>query len=294
MFTGKCLKASFIRLYDEAGKYVGTERTMCKTWNCQRCSLALKSLFKKRVRHGSMAGPSYFITVTLRLAKNETASADSANRVLTVLLRRLKSRYPSLYYVKVPELTKKNQPHFHLMAGGFGVPTKDCCGRKMKGRHVHTYSKAWARQTCECLEHQIANIWLETTNDSYRVQVDAVYNARGAGAYMAKYFTKTFEEHRSLDDAGFSRRFAFSRNFPKLDKLQMAATKEDRWGHVEIIDRKAPDFYWQRMYYLEEVRRFATNRPDMMVQVGEEYLKREKIQETGRKVVRLLNANIPS
>ncbi len=181
-----------------------------------------------------------------------------------------------------------------MMIGGLNDTPVDCCGQKVLRKHVHPYSEAWAVMDCDCLEHTVARLWFEATSGtSYRVQVDKVYNSRGTGKYLSKYFAKTFAAHQRMEDAGFTNRFAFSRNFPKLDKLQMAGTKSDSWGHVEIIDRKRLDFRQLSEYYRAEVQRMQVNRPSMMAQEGEEYLKQELVVQKAKKFLRLVNENVP-
>lgn len=295
-----CPSRGYVRLYEDTGtgkngkrnhRRVGTMPTTCKTWSCRVCQKKLKAYFSQRVRHAVLTEPPcYFITVTFRNWSKGYRDARSAMESLTKLLRKVKERYPAMFYVKVPELTKAGQPHFHLMIGGLGIRI-DCCGRKQKGKHIHEFSFKWAGRKCGCLEHELAFEWVDITMDSYRVQVDMVYNAKGAGNYLSKYFAKTFEDHKACEAAGFSRRYSFSRNYPKLDKLGLQGTREGAWSKVERIDR--PAAHWRRNMLAKEVEETEKAKEELMAPVGERYLQDErKINQLKRLMIKVGGENV--
>lgn len=121
---------------------------------------------------------------------------------------------------------------------------------------------------CNCLEHVVASTWLGITGDSYVVQVDRVYKPQGAGSYLSKYFSKTFQDRQALEELGFKRRFAMSRNFPRLQRLRLLGTDEGRWSRVARYSN--PVRTSERAQFQDEVARTALER------VGDDYLKWEQ------------------
>lgn len=288
-----CTKKGFVRLFDSNNIFVGTLPTTCKTWGCSVCRRKLKQYFLMRIQYiASTEGPWYFITTTLRLAKGTLpADASSANKVLTAWLRHLKDGYPRLMYVKVPELTKNKQPHFHLMIGGL-KDRVDCCGPVYKGKHRHPVSRRSVNRVCKvnCLEHELGKVWLYVTGDSYRIQVDRVYNAHGAGNYLSKYFSKTFDDHKEMVQAGFNNRYSMSRNIPKLQRLKLKGTAEESWGRVERVNY--PSSRQLRQELMKEVRAAEVSPKEVLKKVGERYKIDELEVTQAKKIRRLLDADI--
>lgn len=272
-------------LYDKIG-YAGAARTACKTWSCIKCKKSLVSYFNKRVRYASRQEQSYFITVTFKMGKDRLRDAEYAEAKLTAWLRTLRKRYTELTYVKVPELTKKGQIHYHLMSTGIGDLTSSeiCCGKQDRGKHLHKKNQEWLRKVCYCLEHVFARAWYEITGDSFIVQVDRVYNAKGAGSYLSKYFSKGFGDRGDLEARGFKRRYSFSRNFPKLERMQYLGTKEEQWVRVERLD-KPPLAFERRL-----LDRMCDNTD--LEKVGELYEMEEAATLEIKQVTRRVNALI--
>ena len=176
------------------------------------------------------------------------------------------------------------------MIGGIGEK-RDCCGQVHKGKHNHSFTENNAK-VCKygCLEHWLRELWYGITGDSYRVQVDRVYNAGGAGNYLSKYFAKTFTQHKEMAEAGFARRYSMSRNIPKLARLQLEGTKEKEWGRVERID--LPARIELRQALDREVKATDISPKGALTKVGERYRIDELEVTQARKVLRLLDANI--
>lgn len=261
--------------------------TICKTWRCDQCSKSLMRYFHKRVRFACRQGPSYFITVTFRLANNVLHDAPYAQAVLTKFLRDLKSRFPTMWYLKVPELTKRGQIHYHLLVGRIGDRNQRnvCCGRVDQGRHLH--KKDWSffgNDVCGCLEHGVSRAWYLASGDSYVVQVDRVFNPKGAGSYLSKYFSKTFTDHAVMWDRGYKRRFIFSRNSPQMDKMQLQGTVEERWVRTERY--KMPTKRSANEFLRQQVARTS------LIRVGEQYIVDEEQDAETKRKVKKINAYI--
>ncbi len=108
-----CPKAGYVVLTSDRGQK-GAYRTICKSWSCRVCQKKKKSLFIEMVKHGcSVLGRCYSITLTFKMGLGEQRDARSAEGALRAFFRRLRRLYPNLQYLKVLEMTKKNQPHYH-------------------------------------------------------------------------------------------------------------------------------------------------------------------------------------
>ena len=171
---------------------------------------------------------SYFITVTYKASQERsTGTASSVAADWRELLRRLSPIYPNLKWFKVMELTKKKIPHLHLLVNGLGKQQASCQGK------MHPWKKAWLlEKDCNCLEHVWGREWHRVTGDSYIVAVRAIWEARGAVNYMAKYLQKTFDLREDMEARGWIRRYSCSRNWPR----SMAHIKgEGRWFKSEAV-----------------------------------------------------------
>ena len=135
---------------------------------------------------------------------------------------------------------------------------------------------------CQCLEHVVASSWLDLTGDSYRCQVDLVYNASGAGKYLSKYFSKTFVEHEEMVRAGFPRRYSFSRNFPQLERIQLEGTVNGDWSGVQRWGKLRSG----RVNYVPDLEVKRTDLP----RVGERYLIDEARVRKAKKLVKLISS----
>ena len=178
----------------------------------------------------SMVGQSYLITVTFRTDGVTLRSADSVKVVWTRFLRSFKSRYPNLKWARVIEATKRGQPHIHAIMAGMPGSTADC----KKGVKTKKHLLGICAQSHECLTHFVAKNWYDATGDSYIIDVKPVLGARGAARYLTKYLGKAMMYRQSLWDRGFKRFWSTSRNWPRLDKMQLRRTLDDEWKGIEF------------------------------------------------------------
>lgn len=237
--TGMCPRGGYIRMTTKSGLVVTTE-THCKTWSCISCRESTKRKVINRIRKGiSILGECYFITLTLRLGEGETLKdAAFVQQAWRALLKRLSYRHPQLFqtmaWLKVTELTKKGQPHLHLIVGGFGRETDK-------------------KELTECFR----DAWLRVTGDSYIVWVVKVTGEKGAAYYLCKYLTKGVMNREDMEARGFKRRWSSSANWPK-GETQLLGTKMNAWETVEFVSK--------HHYGTESVKREAKN------SVGHRYL----------------------
>lgn len=179
-------------------------------------------------------GPCAFITVTYRVASDTPLrNAASVAKDWRALWRKWKYSEPNqLHWLRVIELTKKGQPHLHVIVGPT-VSRIRCYGSTFD---VQTFKKRF--YSCDCLSHRLSRMWWATTGDSWIVHAVPVAGARGAARYLAKYLTKQ-ESFAPLLAAGFSRRWSRSRGFPAGGRLRLRTSIEENWRRTEISHRYA-------------------------------------------------------
>ncbi len=230
---GVCLKSGYIILESQTGRR-GAYKTICKSWRCVVCRKKLMALFIERVKLGSLTlGPLYFITFTWWQDGPQTLmdakSAEADWRAFLKALRR--DHLPNLEYMKIPELTKAGQVHFHTLIGGIGEPQGNC-------REGAAFNAVRHLNGCplpsDCLEHLVSRYWLAATNTSFVVFVEKVWDIKGLCWYLAKYMMKGFEDWQ-VGEAGFGKRWTRSHKWPKLPKMQLRGTLNKSWKKVDIL-----------------------------------------------------------
>lgn len=283
----QCPKAGFVLLYTGGETFV--RPTSCKTWGCTVCRKSLLSLVQGKMEYGCLTlEHSYFTTLTLRNAGPESLKdAVFVRKVWERLLKSLKAGpYPNLAWFKVIELTKKKQPHLHLLIGGIGELKAQCRIPDQKLR------KQWMEMTyqCPCVAHTIGRVWYELTG-AYIIDCKKVYAARGIATYLGGYLTKGYDDRSELEARGFLRRYSTSRNWPGNKRVRLRGTVEERWDGVTRIPRET--WNWQ---YLEG--RIKNERPaEIMERVGTDlahYLEERGVRARKRQVVKTLERIVNS
>ncbi len=178
--------------------------TVCKTWRCPTCRLKRHAMVKMRIVYGcTTLAASWFITLTYARDAAGNEDALSVGRDWYRFLRRLKTTNPNLCWFRVIELTKKSQPHLHLIVGGLETANELTIERDFRD--------AWAMATRR-----------RGAVQSFIVKAIKVQSAHKAAGYMAKYMVKAFYDHRlQLEQMGFLRRFSRSRNWPSPAPLHL-------------------------------------------------------------------------
>lgn len=212
-----CPREGEIWLSTKAGRMVRM-RTTCKTWRCRGCRDRLLSLFRLRVQNGvSALGPCALITTTYRLEASGPRPVQSVVRDWKDYSRRFLAS-EGLKWLKVTELTRKGQPHHHLVAGPIEGQVR-CYGRDFNFRR---YRERF--DSCACLSHRAARAWQITTGDSWMVHAMPVVSAGGAASYLGKYMTKTFLTPYT------TRRYSTSRGWPGSGHLELKQTGNGGWA----------------------------------------------------------------
>lgn len=194
--------------------YAAAVRTRCKTWTCLGCRETNRNRIMDRMQFGlSQLGTCFFITVTLRTVGKASGNgymirdARYVAKVWRALTYRLKRHYPLIQWFRIVEVTKKGQPHLHLLVGGL-------TGTKI----------------------EIWRTWRElyrksTGGDSYVVDVRHVLSQGGLAGYLAKYLVKNALVWEKLLRLGFSRRWTSSRGWPRFE-TRLRACVDDRVSSV--------------------------------------------------------------
>lgn len=210
--TKECPRAGYIRLMTMTGRVV-TVPTTCKTWRCVSCRDRIRNKIKKLIAFGClMLGQCWLITVTYRTDGWSHRDADSVHKDWRALCKKLGKRYPQMAWFKIIEITKKGEPHLHVVMGGLGG---------ISGRRA--------------LQKEIKAEWLTITADSYIVDVKEVYGAFGAAAYLCKYLVKAMLVWDRLEELGFKRRWAKSNNWP-VGYRALRGSDEGRWYRTQFIN----------------------------------------------------------
>lgn len=240
----------------------------------------------------STLGRCWFITLTLRKVDYERPKdAEYVKAIWRRCLHQYRRWYPKEFkrmaWVKVIELTKKSQPHIHLIVGGLQAKgTIEEQKREIK--------KRWKR------------CWTSATKGfSYIVHVTEVHGAAGAAGYIGGYVEKDWLHWDEMLARGFKRHWQASNNWPR-GKIQMNGTREKRWFKFGK-EEKTSHFTYGSSASAEELLQEAENRGivpetgdgDHVVQLGgdpvtlevvERRIKRAKLYKI-KKLQEALNVN---
>ena len=222
-----CPKRGFVWLKTHLGQTL-VMPTTCKTWGCSGCRDRLMALFTMRVEVGVLAlKRCAFITLTYRTTGTQRMDASSAASDWKELWRRLRKNHPklgSLKWLRVVELTKAGQPHFHVVLGPVAGRVR-CYGSE--GLEVGSFRRRM--ESCDCLAHVVSRVWFGVTGDSWVVDATPVVGPGGAGGYLAKYMRKGSLNRGGLERLGFLRRWSSSHGWPGSGRLRLRQTLEGGW-----------------------------------------------------------------
>ena len=234
-----CPRGGFVWLTTHPGETVVLPTT-CKTWDCRGCRDRLMALFTMRVEVGVLAlGPCAFMTITYRQGENAQRDALSAATDWKELWRRLRRYHPTIgemKWLRVTELTKRSQPHFHVVLGPVTGRVR-CYGSE--GLEPARFKALLG--TCDCLAHVVSGVWLGVTSDSWIVDATPVVGPGGSGRYLAKYMRKGSLNRGALERLGFHRRWSSSRGWPGSGRIRLRQTVEGGWRRADFSQAGA---YW--------------------------------------------------
>lgn len=160
----------------------------CRAWNCPNCAPKRQ---RQLVAEAAGGNPQRFITLTINRPPGETP-LEAAHRMSIawrILCRAINHKYKSqrFEYMAVFEAHKDGWPHLHVLA------------------RCRWISFKWLQDTWKLL------------TGAHRVEIQKVYNAKRAAAYIAKYIGKDPHKFGTLKRYWHSKRWD---QRPKREKLQ--------------------------------------------------------------------------
>lgn len=162
------------------------------------------------------------ITLTLKEGKDSRRDAAFVGQVWRELLDWFRTQRPGLPWFKVVELTKRRQPHLHVISGSLATgPALHC------EAHRHSWGKRWQKKACDCWEHRISREWKRITGDSWVTDTREGYNPRGVAKYLGKYLAKGMHRREELQRLGFDRRWSCSATWPSPGTVEMVGTHSE-------------------------------------------------------------------
>ncbi len=239
---GVCINRGYVVL-TSPNFQIGAYPTICKSWRCLSCQRKLLALFVERALIGSSTiGPLYFITNTFRNTGSHTIrNAAYASKVFEKYMKEMRILFPKMQYLKVIELTKQGQPHFHCLVGGVGIMIDNCRAQTEKVTGAKLKRKCKLKPMC--LEHRVARAWKIASKDSYINYTRRVWAVRGACIYVAKYMAKDADEFEKRKALGFGKRWTQSYGWPKLPRMVLRGTLEKAWVRVDAGRVTGDDLY---------------------------------------------------
>lgn len=187
---------------------------------------AKRSFFRLCHHNNTLAASIHFITLTFA---DDIEYSDSL-RAISAFFRKIKilheiQGHPPITYIAVPELTKKNRYHFHLLV--YNLPP-EASGTPISIRYFNRRKRCFCVQysTTERFTRYLQNKWLRGFVDIS----PATYTSKGIAGYMAKYMGK------ALGDPKFKARRAYncSRNINKI--YDAGGNTHDSWKSMIIPD----------------------------------------------------------
>lgn len=237
----ECPRSGYAILTKKEGKRL-LIKTRCKTQRCVVCGPAVRAAIALKAEVGSwIHGASYFITLTLRTGTDSIRDAGYVQRVFRAFQSKLlRDHQIKMKYMKVVELTKKGQPHLHLVAAG--MPS----GRVTRCRG-HKNERAWVEGGCfqagpDCLLHIVSKAWLAVTGDSWVCDVSPTRSGPAAGRYISKYVGK-WDQGKMLK-LGFKRKWSATQGFTPDLHLRLRGTVEKKWIKAEHWDYQKDAKNW--------------------------------------------------
>lgn len=235
-----CIKKGYVVAQHKNGLQA-VITTNCKTWGCKGCRERMKALFKARIEVGCSASePSMLTTFTYRTvgAKRRSAKSVAADWKALWKTLRTRQRWINVRWLRVIELTKRRQPHLHVVMGPMEGMMR-CYGRKFEVARFLA-----KRGTCGCASHELSEVWRAITGDSWVVHTIPVVGARGAAAYMAKYIAKDMYDRREYVARGYLRRWSSSRGTSDYPGRKWPGTGRIHLREAELGNFTRYDFYY--------------------------------------------------
>ena len=249
--TSECPRAGHALMRSKKG--VTMVNTNCNSWRCISCRNRNIYRFQRLVKTGmSQSTTSGFITFTYKQGSARLADAQCVSKDWRALWRIVKRADPQLSkspWLRVMELTKKGTPHIHMVVTKLEGRRVTCSGPHFD---VQQYRERLA--DCDCVAHTFGRAWSQVTKgESYIVHGIVASKGSGAGLYLAKYMTKTFDGERAKL-LGMERRWSTSRNWEGEKRARFKETLYHEWirtwwmaGQVELEEYQLDEEVGQKL-----------------------------------------------
>lgn len=160
---------------------------------------------------------SFFVTLTFDDGKIESCDETKTRKAFSNFIFYLRTKFPNLYYVCVPEYQERGVLHFHMLVGGVTMDDLGCVpaiNQKKGSRH---YGKPLIKNG-----KQIYNITKWTKGYS---TLSVLGNKDAAKHYITKYITKQFADSRFFG----KKRYYVSRNIKKPKVIKYIKPVSTAW-----------------------------------------------------------------
>lgn len=176
----------------------------CRRWACRVCSRTKIRRLAGAVRS---AKPKRLLTLTVdpSLYENPRAAWEATRKKVPLLIRRLRTRFGEIEYLRVTEVTKAGWPHYHLLVRSGFLP--------------HAVVKA---------------IWSEMTGARI-VDLRQVTRSFEAYSYLVKYLTKLHKLEWTERHVSVSRNFIPPMEWKPEDKLYCDTPEFHRFHPANFV-----------------------------------------------------------
>lgn len=162
----------------------------CKQWSCRFCA---EQKIKRLSIKTEAAKPNRLLTLTVdpSLWENPRAAFDGTRRKVPECMRHLRTRFTSVEYLRVTELTRRGWPHYHLMVRSPYIP--------------HAVVKS---------------LWTKLTG-ALIVDLRQIDKKLNCYNYLVKYLSKMHKIGWTERHVSYSRNFFPIEDFPNRQSLQL-------------------------------------------------------------------------
>ncbi len=214
--------------------------TNCKSWSCKACrNRKLGQVVSLMIYGCSHLTEPWLVSLTFKITENglgkpaNTVNAEYAEAAFKEFIRRMRRIpwFPGNEWIRVVEVTEKNQIHFHLIMGKPKIVTQGFRGGNKIRCQKHPDWHNWLSKKCNCIMHQMSRTWYAVTKDSFVVDVRTIYDIEGACWYLAKYLAKAMygTKRLQIEAKGYKRRYMCSSKWPRGAQMKRLGTLLKAW-----------------------------------------------------------------
>lgn len=188
----------------------------CRTWSCRPCA-------ERKIKHLACTvrdvQPNRLMTLTVNpaLYSSRKEAWQKTVKQVPILIRRLRSRFGSIEYLRVTEVTSKGWPHYHLLVKSPYLP--------------HSVVKRY---------------WSEQTG-AYIVDLRQVRKTFSAYQYLVKYLSKLHHIEWTARHVSRSRGFRSSTDYVPENPIETAEPNFIRSHPAHVAMERYEGQYLERL-----------------------------------------------